>query len=70
MSMPPSNTLQKAIDIVQRAIDEDSKENWPEAYKQYNNALDYFMLAIKCKLSPMECAITLAEPLKMRRMRI
>jgi vacuolar protein-sorting-associated protein 4 len=40
---------QRAIDIVQRAIDEDQKGNYAEAYKQYNNALDYFMLAIKCK---------------------
>jgi len=33
---------------VQVAIDEDKKLNYPEAYKQYQNALDYFMLALKC----------------------
>jgi hypothetical protein len=33
---------------VQIAIDEDKKQNYPEAYKQYQNALDYFMLALKC----------------------
>jgi len=33
---------------VQVAIDEDKKQNYPEAYKQYQNALDYFMLALKC----------------------
>jgi hypothetical protein len=33
---------------VQRAIDEDTKQNYAEAYKQYQNALDYFMLAMKC----------------------
>lgn len=33
---------------MQRAIDEDTKENYPEAYKQYMNSLDYFMLALKC----------------------
>jgi vacuolar protein-sorting-associated protein 4 len=34
--------------MVQRAIDEDVKQNYPEAYKQYQNSLDYFMLALKC----------------------
>ena len=38
----------RAIEIVQRAIDEDTKQNYAEAYKQYQNALDYFMLALKC----------------------
>jgi len=33
---------------VQIAIDEDKKHNYPEAYKQYQNALDYFTLALKC----------------------
>ncbi|KAF9235868.1 Stractural insight into the interaction between Escrt-Iii and Vps4, partial [Melanogaster broomeanus] len=37
----------KAIEIVQRAIDEDVKQNYLEAYKQYMNALDYFVLAQK-----------------------
>jgi len=32
---------------VQIAIDEDKKQNYTEAYKQYQNALDYFMLALK-----------------------
>jgi vacuolar protein-sorting-associated protein 4 len=39
---------QRAIEMVQRAIDEDNKQNYAEAYKQYQNALDYFMLAMKC----------------------
>ncbi|KAI9463594.1 hypothetical protein BJY52DRAFT_922550 [Lactarius psammicola] len=39
--------LDHAIDLVQIAIDEDKKQNYPEAYKQYQNALDYFMLALK-----------------------
>lgn len=41
---------QKAIEIVQRAIEEDVKQNYQEAYKQYQNSLDYFMLALKCRL--------------------
>jgi vacuolar protein-sorting-associated protein 4 len=36
--------------MVQRAIDEDTKQNYAEAYKQYQNSLDYFMLALKCAL--------------------
>jgi len=39
--------LDRAIEIVQRAIDEDVKQNYPEAYRQYQNSLDYFMLALK-----------------------
>ncbi|OBZ79377.1 Vacuolar protein sorting-associated protein 4 [Grifola frondosa] len=42
-----SNNLDRAIEIVQRAIEEDNKQNYEEAYKQYQNALDYFMLALK-----------------------
>ncbi|KZS90331.1 AAA-domain-containing protein [Sistotremastrum niveocremeum HHB9708] len=45
--MSNSNMLDKAIEIVQKAIDEDVKQNYAEAYKQYQNALDYFMLALK-----------------------
>lgn len=44
-----SLSLQKAIEIVQRAIDEDVKQNYQEAYKLYQNSLDYFMMAMKCK---------------------
>ncbi|KAH9994486.1 AAA-domain-containing protein [Russula vinacea] len=42
-----SANLDRAIELVQVAIDEDKKQNYPEAYKQYQNALDYFMLALK-----------------------
>ncbi|KAI3998357.1 hypothetical protein K525DRAFT_158061, partial [Schizophyllum commune Loenen D] len=37
----------RAIDMVKSAIDEDVKQNYAEAYKLYQNALDYFMLALK-----------------------
>lgn len=47
---------QRAIEIVQRAIEEDTKQNYAEAYKQYSNSLDYFMLALKCAYSsPQKC---------------
>ncbi|KAJ3501528.1 hypothetical protein NLJ89_g9297 [Agrocybe chaxingu] len=39
--------VQKAIEIVQKAIDEDTKHNYAEAYKHYQNSLDYFMLSLK-----------------------
>ncbi|KAF8168466.1 P-loop containing nucleoside triphosphate hydrolase protein [Crassisporium funariophilum] len=45
--MSNTNNLDRAIDIVQKAIDEDVKHNYAEAYKYYQNALDYFMLALK-----------------------
>ncbi|KAF8736096.1 hypothetical protein AX14_000891 [Amanita brunnescens Koide BX004] len=41
------STLDKAIEIVQRAIEEDTNHNYAEAYKLYRNSLDYFMLAMK-----------------------
>ncbi|CCM03715.1 uncharacterized protein FIBRA_05861 [Fibroporia radiculosa] len=42
-----SGNLDRAIDLVQRAIEEDTKQSYAEAYRQYQNALDYFMLALK-----------------------
>ncbi|CDO71750.1 hypothetical protein BN946_scf184920.g34 [Trametes cinnabarina] len=42
-----SHNLDRAIEIVQRAIEEDKANNYEEAYKLYSNALDYFMLALK-----------------------
>ncbi|KAF5338226.1 hypothetical protein D9758_012867 [Tetrapyrgos nigripes] len=45
--MANSTSLDKAIEIVQKAIDEDVKQNYAEAFRQYNNSLDYFMLALK-----------------------
>ncbi|TCD71423.1 Vacuolar protein sorting-associated protein 4 [Steccherinum ochraceum] len=42
-----NNNLDKAIEIVQRAIEEDTKGSYAEAYKQYMNSLDYFMVALK-----------------------
>jgi len=41
---------QRAVEIVQKAIDDDKKQNYQEAYRQYQHALDYFMLALRCTL--------------------
>ncbi|KAF8907653.1 katanin p60 ATPase domain-containing protein [Gymnopilus junonius] len=45
--MSSANNLDRAIEIVQKAIDEDMKHSYAEAYKYYQNSLDYFMLALK-----------------------
>ncbi|KAF8074182.1 P-loop containing nucleoside triphosphate hydrolase protein [Lyophyllum atratum] len=47
VTRPHASNLDRAIDIVQRAIDQDTKRNYAEAHKDYKNALDYFMLAFK-----------------------
>ncbi|ORY00941.1 AAA-domain-containing protein [Basidiobolus meristosporus CBS 931.73] len=39
--------LGKAIEIVKKATEEDGKGNYEEAYKLYQNSLDYFMTAMK-----------------------
>jgi MIT (microtubule interacting and transport) domain len=49
ISLPWSKAyLQKAIDIVKHAIEEDNKKEYQEAYRLYSQALDYFMIALKC----------------------
>ncbi|KAJ1918124.1 Vacuolar protein sorting-associated protein 4 [Tieghemiomyces parasiticus] len=37
----------KAIDLAKKATEEDGKENYEEAYKLYQNSLDYFATAMK-----------------------
>ena len=44
-------TLQKAIEIVSKAAKCDAEENYQEAYTLYTKALDYFIVAMKCKKS-------------------
>lgn len=46
--MGSTDFLQKAIDIVQNAIEADTAGRYEEAYKLYYNGLEYFMTAIKC----------------------
>ncbi|KAL0139084.1 P-loop containing nucleoside triphosphate hydrolase protein [Mucor lusitanicus] len=48
--MSNGDFLAKAIEIVKKATEEDHKGNYKEAYNHYQNALEYFMTAIKCKL--------------------
>lgn len=41
------NTLQKAIDLVTKATEEDKKKNYAEALRLYEHAVEYFLHAIK-----------------------
>ena len=40
--------VQKAIEIVKKATEEDTAEHYEEAYRLYLSALEYFMAAMKC----------------------
>ena len=45
---------------MQGAIEADKKSDYEEAYKLYSNALDYFMLALKCMSdAPRRCVLRL-----------
>ena len=41
------NTLQKAIDLVTKATEEDKNKNYEEALRLYEHAVEYFLHAIK-----------------------
>ena len=42
-------SLQKAIELVTKATEEDKKKNYEEALKLYEHSVEYFLHAIKCK---------------------
>ena len=44
------HAVQRGIELAKLAIIEDEKHNYYDAYINYYNALDYFLLALKCKL--------------------
>lgn len=50
--MANSSTLQKAIDLVTKATEEDKNKNYAEALRLYEHGVEYFLHAIKCKWSP------------------
>lgn len=41
--------LQKAIDLVTKATEEDKNKNYEEALKLYEHSVEYFLHAIKCE---------------------
>lgn len=46
--MAAGSTLQKAIDIVTKATEEDRNKNYEEALRLYEHGVEYFLHAIKC----------------------
>lgn len=44
-----TTTLQKAIDLVTKATEEDKAKNYEEALRLYQHAVEYFLHAIKCE---------------------
>lgn len=49
LEMAAGSTLQKAIDIVTKATEEDRNKNYEEALRLYEHGVEYFLHAIKCK---------------------
>lgn len=47
--MASGTTLQKAIDLVTKATEEDRNKNYAEALRLYEHGVEYFLHAIKCK---------------------
>lgn len=46
--MSNQSTLQKAIDLVTKATEEDKNKNYAEALRLYEHGVEYFLHAIKC----------------------
>lgn len=57
--MAAGSTLQKAIDIVTKATEEDRNKNYEEALRLYEHGVEYFLHAIKCKYIPNLCLVAL-----------
>lgn len=49
--MASGTTLQKAIELVTKATEEDRNKNYEEALRLYEHGVEYFLHAIKCKYS-------------------
>lgn len=49
--MASTTTLQKAIDLVTKATEEDRNKNYAEALRLYEHGVEHFLHAIKCKLN-------------------
>lgn len=48
--MANTNTLNKAIELVTKATEEDRNKNYEEALRLYEHGVEYFLHAIKCTL--------------------
>lgn len=49
--MAAGTTLQKAIDLVTKATEEDRAKNYEEALRLYEHGVEYFLHAIKCEFN-------------------
>lgn len=49
--MANTNTLNKAIELVTKATEEDRNKNYEEALRLYEHGVEYFLHAIKCTSS-------------------
>lgn len=54
-SMAYSDTIQKAIDLVTKATEEDKKKNYADAFRLYQHGVEYFLHALKCKILKLHC---------------
>lgn len=59
--MADCNFLQKAITIVTQATEADAKKDYPEAFRLYQHALEYFMTALKYERNERTKAIIRAK---------
>lgn len=48
-------TTQKAIDLAGKAAQEDKAENYEEALRLYQHAVQYFLHVVKCKYAAEVC---------------
>ena len=46
--MADCNFLQKAIQFIQQAAEKDGAQDYPEALRLYQLAIEYFITALKC----------------------
>lgn len=44
------NSLQKGIDLVTKATEEDRSKNYAEALRLYQHGVEYFLHSMKCKI--------------------
>jgi len=72
-----TSTLQKAIDLVTKATEEDKAKNYEEALRLYQHAVEYFLHAIKCEshagpsraAEPLESRVRTPSPIPLLQMR-
>lgn len=54
--------FQKAIDLASKAAQEDKAQNYEEALRLYQAAVQYFLHVVKCKASDITLALSVLNP--------